>query len=67
MSADQDALRVGFVGLGRMGRGIAGRVLGGGHDLVVFNRTPGRTDELERAGARVAPQRRRRLPTIARS
>jgi 3-hydroxyisobutyrate dehydrogenase-like beta-hydroxyacid dehydrogenase len=47
-------MRVGFVGLGRMGRGIAGRILTGGHDLVVFNRTPGKAGELEEAGARVA-------------
>jgi 3-hydroxyisobutyrate dehydrogenase-like beta-hydroxyacid dehydrogenase len=46
--------RVGFIGIGRMGRGIAGRILTGGHDLVVYNRTPGRVDELEQAGARVA-------------
>jgi 3-hydroxyisobutyrate dehydrogenase-like beta-hydroxyacid dehydrogenase len=47
-------MRVGFVGLGRMGRGIAGRILTGGHDLVVFNRTPGKAGGLEEAGARVA-------------
>jgi 3-hydroxyisobutyrate dehydrogenase-like beta-hydroxyacid dehydrogenase len=47
-------MRVGFVGIGRMGLGIAGRILTGGHDLVVYNRTPGRVDELEQAGARVA-------------
>src|SRR6202042_2208406 len=47
-------LDVGVVGIGRMGRGIAGRVLGGGHDVVVYNRTRGRTNELEREGARVA-------------
>jgi 3-hydroxyisobutyrate dehydrogenase-like beta-hydroxyacid dehydrogenase len=55
MSTDQNLLKVGFVGLGRMGRGIAGRVLAGGHDLLVHNRTPGRAGELEPAGARVAP------------
>src|SRR5438552_13583862 len=47
-------LKVGFIGLGRMGRGIAGRVLGGGHDLVVYNRTREKALELEKAGARVA-------------
>jgi 3-hydroxyisobutyrate dehydrogenase-like beta-hydroxyacid dehydrogenase len=47
-------MRVGFIGIGRMGRAIAGRILTGDHDLVVHNRTPGRTDELEQAGARVA-------------
>jgi hypothetical protein len=48
------ALAVGFVGLGRMGQAIAARVLGGGHDLVVHNRTAAKAAELEQAGARVA-------------
>lgn len=47
-------MKVGFIGIGRMGRGIAGRILTGEHDLVVYNRTPGRTDELAQEGARVA-------------
>ena len=44
-------VNVGFVGLGRMGQGIAGRVLGGGHALTVFNRTRDKTAELAAAGA----------------
>ena len=47
-------MKIGFVGLGRMGQGIARRVLGGGHDLVVYNRTPDKTAEFAGAGARVA-------------
>ena len=43
--------RIAFVGLGRMGRGMAGRLLGAGHDLVVVNRTPGRADDLVARGA----------------
>lgn len=35
-------MKIGFIGLGRMGSAIAGRVLGGGHELQVYNRTPGR-------------------------
>ncbi len=31
--------RVAFVGLGRMGRGMAGRLVDAGHDVVVHNRT----------------------------
>jgi 3-hydroxyisobutyrate dehydrogenase-like beta-hydroxyacid dehydrogenase len=42
---------IGFIGLGRMGRGIAGRLLGAGHSLVVYNRTPGKGEELRTAGA----------------
>ena len=47
-------MKVGFIGLGRMGQAIAGRVLGAGHDLAVFNRTPDKAAELGAAGATVA-------------
>ena len=47
-------MQVGFIGLGRMGAAIAGRVLSGGHDLVVYNRTRSKADELEKGGATVA-------------
>jgi 3-hydroxyisobutyrate dehydrogenase-like beta-hydroxyacid dehydrogenase len=47
-------MRVGFLGTGRMGSAIAGRVLGGGHELTVWNRTPGKTAELAAGGASVA-------------
>jgi 3-hydroxyisobutyrate dehydrogenase-like beta-hydroxyacid dehydrogenase len=47
-------MKIGFIGLGRMGQGIARRVLGDGHDLVVYNRTPDKASEFARAGARVA-------------
>ncbi len=47
-------MKVGFIGLGRMGEAIATRILGGGHDLVVYNRTRSKADALEKAGAKVA-------------
>jgi 3-hydroxyisobutyrate dehydrogenase-like beta-hydroxyacid dehydrogenase len=47
-------VNVGFIGLGRMGRGMALRVLGGGHDLLAYNRTPEKTRELAAAGAGAA-------------
>jgi len=47
-------VRVGFIGLGRMGSGIAGRVLEGGNELTIWNRTPEKTTELAERGARVA-------------
>ncbi len=47
-------MKVGFIGLGRMGQGIATNVLGAGHELTVFNRTAGKTDALAGAGASVA-------------
>lgn len=48
-------MKLGFVGLGRMGQAMARRVLDGGHDLVVFNRTAQKASGLAAAGARVAP------------
>ncbi len=47
-------MKVGFIGLGRMGQAMASRVLGGGHDLVVYNRTREKCADLEKAGAKVA-------------
>ena len=43
---------VAVLGLGAMGRAIAARLLGAGHDVRVWNRTPGRDEELVAAGAR---------------
>jgi 3-hydroxyisobutyrate dehydrogenase-like beta-hydroxyacid dehydrogenase len=47
-------MNIGFIGLGRMGQGMASRLLSGGHDLLVYNRTAGKSDDLAKAGARVA-------------
>jgi 3-hydroxyisobutyrate dehydrogenase-like beta-hydroxyacid dehydrogenase len=47
-------VRIGFIGIGRMGSAIAGRVLDGGNELTVWNRTPEKTAELARRGAEVA-------------
>jgi 3-hydroxyisobutyrate dehydrogenase-like beta-hydroxyacid dehydrogenase len=47
-------MKVGFIGLGRMGQAMAARVLGAGHELVVYNRTREKCAELEKAGAKVA-------------
>jgi 3-hydroxyisobutyrate dehydrogenase-like beta-hydroxyacid dehydrogenase len=44
-------MKVGFIGLGRMGQGMAGRILAAGHDLLVSDPTPGQTTGLEEAGA----------------
>ena len=46
--------RVAFIGLGRMGRGMAGRLLAAGHTVVVHNRTRERAADLLAAGARWA-------------
>jgi 3-hydroxyisobutyrate dehydrogenase len=42
---------VAFIGLGRMGSGMAQRLLDGGHQLRVFNRTASRADDLVSRGA----------------
>jgi len=47
-------MNVGFIGLGRMGQGMARRLLDAGHDLAVYNRTPEKAAELGAAGAIVA-------------
>ena len=44
-------MKVGFIGLGRMGQGMAGRILAAGHDLLVTDPVPGQTASLEEAGA----------------
>jgi|SRR5712671_6932 len=49
-----NSLKVGFIGLGRMGQAMAARILGGGHDLVVYNRTESKTTALVEAGALAA-------------
>ena len=45
---------VGFIGLGIMGRPMAGHILAAGFPLTIFNRTRARTEELASRGARVA-------------
>src|SRR3954466_4424834 len=47
-------MRVAFLGLGGMGVRMARHVLDAGHELVVWNRTPGKAGELVAAGAREA-------------
>ena len=47
-------MRIGFIGLGQMGRGMATRLLERGYDLNVWNRTPAASDALRQRGAQVA-------------
>jgi len=46
--------QLGFCGLGQMGALMAGRLIDAGHDVAVWNRTQGRTDELVERGGRAA-------------
>ena len=47
-------MRVGFLGLGRMGAAMARHVLDAGHELSVWNRTASKAADLVAAGARAA-------------
>jgi 3-hydroxyisobutyrate dehydrogenase-like beta-hydroxyacid dehydrogenase len=47
-------MRIGFIGLGQMGLGMACRLLDARHHLVVWNRTTERADALRARGAAVA-------------
>lgn len=44
--------KVGFIGLGKMGHGMAGRLLDAGFDLAVWNRNPVKAEDLIARGAR---------------
>ena len=46
--------RIAFLGVGRMGAGMAARLLATGHTLAVYNRTAARAEPLVRAGATLA-------------
>jgi len=48
-------MKIGLVGLGRMGGAMARRILSSGQGLAVFDRDPGQTAPLEALGAEVAP------------
>ena len=47
-------LRIGFLGLGKMGEPMARRLLAARHELTVWNRTHERTEALRKEGAQVA-------------
>ena len=47
-------MKIGYAGMGIMGRGMAGCLLRDGHDVMVWNRTKSRTDDLVAAGSSVA-------------
>ena len=44
-------MQIAIIGLGRMGMNMAKRLLRGGHEVVAFNRTPSKTDQLVKEGA----------------
>src|SRR5580700_3522419 len=44
-------MKIGFIGLGQMGAGIAATLLKAGHEVAVYNRTYSKTEALVRLGA----------------
>jgi 6-phosphogluconate dehydrogenase len=44
-------MRIGFIGLGRMGANMVRRLIRDGHEIVVYNRTPEKTKEIAGEGA----------------
>ncbi len=44
-------MQIGMAGLGRMGMNMAIRLVRGGHDVVAFNRSPEKVDEIVKEGA----------------
>ena len=51
MAGNENAHRLGWLGTGRMGTEMAGRLLLAGCDLAVYNRSPDKTEPLVRLGA----------------
>jgi 3-hydroxyisobutyrate dehydrogenase-like beta-hydroxyacid dehydrogenase len=49
-------MKIGFVGLGRMGAGMAANLIRAGHHVAVYNRTPGKTQALVELGAQASVQ-----------
>ena len=47
-------MRVGFIGVGRMGKGMAQRLLEGGHDVTVYDAFPQATADFKSTAARIA-------------
>jgi 3-hydroxyisobutyrate dehydrogenase-like beta-hydroxyacid dehydrogenase len=48
-----DTVRIGWIGIGRMGAALATRLLEAGHDVSVYNRTRSKAEALESLGATV--------------
>jgi 3-hydroxyisobutyrate dehydrogenase-like beta-hydroxyacid dehydrogenase len=47
-------MKIGFIGIGRMGFAMSGRLVDAGFDLVVYNRTAEKAAELVKKGAKLA-------------
>lgn len=45
-------MKIGFIGLGQMGSGMAANLLKAGHEVSIYNRSAGKTESLVRMGAK---------------
>src|SRR5690348_6438629 len=53
-SGRRETMKVGFIGLGQMGAGMAANLLRAGHEVTVYNRTRSKTEPLVAQGATLA-------------
>lgn len=44
-------MQIGIIGLGRMGMNMARRLMSGGHEVVAYNRSPEKVDQIRKEGA----------------
>jgi 3-hydroxyisobutyrate dehydrogenase len=58
MTAEEEGMKVTVIGTGLMGRPLAERLLGAGHEVTVFNRTREKAEPLAGQGAKVAASAR---------
>lgn len=49
-----ESLRLGWIGAGRMGQALAGRLIDEGQDLTIYNRTRSKVEALAQRGAKIA-------------
>jgi 3-hydroxyisobutyrate dehydrogenase-like beta-hydroxyacid dehydrogenase len=49
-------MKIGFIGLGHMGSGMAANLIRAGHEVAVYNRTPGKAEKLVDLGAKASTQ-----------
>ena len=54
MESKGEVMKVGFIGLGHMGPGMAANLLTAGHEVTIYNRTAGKERALIEHGARAA-------------
>ncbi len=49
-------MKVGFIGLGNMGSGMAANLIKAGHEVTVYNRTPRKAQKLVEEGDATRPK-----------